>query len=1138
MSTNRHLLFLAMPLAIAALSTKAEPFDKAARWEAWQKFAASYEPDLSDSSKCLEPPTTGRIAKPIRIAEGGKALAEIVVDLSDAICIDNFFTDKSKWCLELRYARGNEIPAARTAAFTLRAGLKLITGAEFPIKCESCPDARAQSRAERGSGAAEAPVRIYLGASFAKDLFPEDIAALTAGRAFDGFAVRVKDGDIYIFGAAPAGTIYGVDAFLENNTDLIWAYPDPTGTVYTKTPDLDIVWADAREIPVFVVRGWQGGEQTWQMRNRSNYLAHNPSHGFFGVHGGHFLCPQYYDHCVGLRKFNSMNAKGIRPLSWDESRHHACLSDPEFLPHVLETVPNVEELDYNAPYHEIIGMDDNSAVCHCPKCKAPIPAEDGTMLTPEKDGELFWSAWFYTYLNKVDDDVQKYHPGYMTSTFAYFFAKQKPPIKVNKTIVPVLCNYPRSILTEPIYSPRNAIWQKVYEGWAAHSPEILLYDYYGFLAGQPYAEIFKEELAYQRSIGFLATSTEGFMDNDPLGAADERWCMTRLAWNPDLPTEELHRYFNRRAYREAAPAMDKLRGAVRKAYYAANQKDLRKVIAAAKLEDELIGYVDEAVAAVRHPGAKRLVDRVAASWYAFLGRTSKSSGSAAAEGIWHLKANKWNIKTAYNGERCIRIGLKNGEVGIPPGAGKGTLCRMRVHPTEGAFETRGYPAVSYKWKPQTPGERCESRSRPLGNGDFEITARMPSEVPAVALGFAIGAPRKGLWTPPECGMDILEFEFMKDDGMPLAADEPPAPLDKQRLAAIRAAYEKAEQSPYDELKKRGEEAYLSDRLIPEERRREALIEAVQDHIGLDNWDADTALAYFRKYLDDGQARACGVSRLMNISKGSGAISKFADVCASRGRFAEAAKIYDAWENWDGDRTPLSIRWKRRNAKMSFLAKHKSRAEAKALYDAALPDWKSFLRRCSKEIRKADLRGRCELALLALEKDEIPAAEYAKRMDALLMDEYMPNTLRRDVAVRLPETHAVNGKTDWAEVERILIAALESGDWSNLTRSCYTRQSSSDLQLNALVAVVGKMADGGETARAKALLEKGAKILGYDREPAQVLAEENKTIPATFERATLSQIKERFALLQKCRSRFDKAKFEIEEEKLGIDLDEI
>ena len=1124
MHSTRSLAPLALLLALAA---SAETFDKAGRWEAWQKFAASYEPDLSDSSKYLAPPETGRLAKPVRIAEAGKPLAEIVVDLTDAILIDNFFTDKSKWNLELRYARGHEFEAARTAALDLQSGLRLLTGAEFPVLT---------------APSAEKNVKIFLGAGYAKDLFPGDIAALTATRAFDGFAVREKGGNLYIFGAAPAGTLYGVQAFLENNSDLIWAYPDPTGTIYTKTPDLDIVWADAREVPVFVVRGWQGGEKTWQMHNRSNYFAHDPAHGFFAIHGGHFLCPQYYDTCVGLRKFNSMDSKGHRSQTWDEARHHACLSDPEFLKHVVETVPNVEELDYNAPYHEVIGMDDNAAVCHCPLCKTPIQAEDGTMLTPEKDGELFWSAWFYTYLNKLDDVIQKTHPGYMTSTFAYFFAKQKPPIKVNPTIVPMICNYPRNILTEPVYSPRNGIWQKVYEGWAAHSQEILLYDYYGFLEGQPYAEIYKEELAYQRSLGFLATSTEGFMRNDPLGAADERWCMTRLAWNPDLSAEELHRYFNRRAYREAAPAMDKLRGAVRKAYYAANQKDLRKVIAAAKLEDELIGYVDEAVAAVRHPGAKRLVDRAANAWYAFLGRTTKSEGAAAAEGIWHLKANKWNIATAYNGERCIRLTITGSagakDFAIPPGAGKGTLCRMRVHPTAGAFETRGYPAVSYKWKAQTPGERCESRTRPLENGDFEIIARMPAEVPAVAIGFAIGPGRKGLWTPPSCTIDITEVEFLPDNGMPLEADVPPAPLTKERVAAIRSAFERAARKPYDELLERGEEAYLSDRLVPVDRRREALAEALQDHIAKDQWDAGKVLATLRAHLDDGAARACGVSRLMNGSYGSSTIGKLASVFAAYGRFAEAAKVYDAWENWDGDRTPLSIRWKRRNAKMGFLAKHKSRAEAKALYDAALPDWKEFLRRGSKEIGKADLRGRCELALLALERTEIPAADYTARMDALLMDEYMPNGLRSEVAIRLPDTHAADGKPDWAVVEAKLVAALESGDWSDLTRTAYTRQSSNDKRLNALVSVVNKMADAGETTRAKALLEKGATILGYDKTPEQTLAIENKMIPATFERATLSQVRERFALLQKCRSRFDKAKFEIEEENLGIDLDEI
>ena len=188
--------------------------------------------------------------------------------------------------------------------------------------------------------------------------------------------------------------------------------------------------------------------------------------------------------------------------------------------------------------------------------------------------------------------------------------------------------------------------------------------------------------------------------------------------------------------------------------------------------------------------------------------------------------------------------------------------------------------------------------------------------------------------------------------------------------------------------------------------------------------------------------------------------------------------------------------------------------------------------------KADLRGRCELALLALERTEIPAADYTARMDALLMDEYMPNGLRSEVAIRLPDTHAADGKPDWAVVEAKLVAALESGDWSDLTRTAYTRQSSNDKRLNALVSVVNKMADAGETTRAKALLEKGATILGYDKTPEQTLAIENKMIPATFERATLSQVRERFALLQKCRSRFDKAKFEIEEENLGIDLDEI
>ena len=193
----RAAVWLALPLLTGwAL---AESFDKAARREAWESFRASYEPDLSDSSRFLEPPETGRLAKPIRIAEGGRALAEIIVDLSDAVLIDNFFPDKASWSLPLRYARGHEAAAMRTAAFALRDGLKLLTGADFPVRA-STPELEGPGGTGGGApreegpggagGGAPRPFAIYLGASFAKPHFPDDLAALASSRAHDGFAVR------------------------------------------------------------------------------------------------------------------------------------------------------------------------------------------------------------------------------------------------------------------------------------------------------------------------------------------------------------------------------------------------------------------------------------------------------------------------------------------------------------------------------------------------------------------------------------------------------------------------------------------------------------------------------------------------------------------------------------------------------------------------------------------------------------------------------------------------------------------------------------------------------------------------------------------------------------------------------------
>lgn len=1102
----KRILVFALGLAVTGAADAA--FDKSARWDAWQAFARSYEPDLSDSTAELEPPETGRLATPILLAKDKRARATIVVDLSDAIRIDNYYPEAAtKGTLPLKYARGHERATMRTAALELRKDLKLVCGAEFPVV----------TTAEGTSG-----VRIFLGASFAAKTFPDDLTALVAAKAHDGFAVRVKDGDIYIFGATPAGTLYGVQAFVENNTDLIWAYPGPTGAVYTPRSDFSAVWADAREIPAFFIRGWQGGDADWKMHNRSNYNGDGPERGFFFQPGGHFLCPQYYDFCTGLRKFNSMNSKGVRSKSWDEARDHACLSDPEFFSHAVETVPNVSRMAY-ADDGLVIGMDDNASVCHCPLCRAPIRAEDGRMLTPEKDGELFWSAWFYTYLNKVDDAIQKVRPGYTTSTWAYFFAKQKPPITVNKTIVPVVCTYPRSIYHEPVFSPRNEIWQKCYEGWINHSADSMLYDYYGLcIKGQPYAEIYREELAYQRAIGFLATSTEGFMSNDAIGTADERWCMARLAWNPDLDVERLHRRFNRRTYREAAPHFDRVRGWFRQAYYRAGGPGNLGQVADDALKAKIVAELEAAEKAVRHPKAVRLVAESCAAWRALLKLTQpRTSDEIAADAVWGLKDNKWKMGVTDDGQRCLalEIGASPATFALPVKGWAGKLIRVRVRTSPGLFECCGYPIAGVSWKTGARADACEMEVKEISEDEYDLVLRPPDGATLGGMAIRLTGRNVG-WTPPRRRIDILSFALEADDGR-LLMEGKAKTLSAEQIRELKARYAAA--VPDDESILPSDGARLAQRL-------DAFFSAAEVDLAL---TPDAAIAGLRAALAEESVRTRGVSTIMNGWEGPTYISRLATIFARRGNADGVRAVYAAWETWDGCES-LAIRYGRRLALMNFLKARKDLSAARA---KEMPTWRKFLALCAEKAETAEVRASAALAAIRLDLADIGPAAVLPRVKALLMDEFAPNPVRAEAAKLLPDVTVVNGKTDWASVARDLSSAFAAGDWSNLARTCYSRQSRTDLQLDAFCAVVGRMRAAGESDRAKELLERGAKLLGYDRTPAQTLAAENAMIPAMLARAVQADINVRYGALEGARRSFESLEPKLEDENvLSLELD--
>ena len=143
---------------------------------------------------------------------------------------------------------------------------------------ESAPEKRAAAELKTYVSllAEEEPdARFRIGVKFLVE-FPDDKAMLGD---WDGYAVRRKDGFIYIVSPQPRGCLYGVYDFLERNSDIIWARPDEEcGTIYSRAKTFEVREADFVEKPVFQMRGWwfcgparHEASEYWHARVRCNF---------------------------------------------------------------------------------------------------------------------------------------------------------------------------------------------------------------------------------------------------------------------------------------------------------------------------------------------------------------------------------------------------------------------------------------------------------------------------------------------------------------------------------------------------------------------------------------------------------------------------------------------------------------------------------------------------------------------------------------------------------------------------------------------------------------------------------------------------------------------------------------------------
>ena len=545
--------------------------------------------------------------------------------------------------------------------------------------------------------------KIWIGAKQARNLFPEDIKYLVGS---DGFAVRQKERNIYIFGSRPAGALFGAVRFLEKNTDIIWTRPRKEfGTVFTSNPDLAFKEADFILRPAFV------------KRMSGSYYAQPVDSGIWQGRVGLNSSAGYYnqferEEMGGAPSFDG-NFMSVIAQS-DKYKFEKCkIEHPEFFifqngkreispnGYICYTAPGIAEAISEGLCeavkkaeargekleHISVRTRDGWAVCTCPECMRPIKLPDGSLLEPKGDTSqkdpLFFSTRVAVMMNKVAAEFAKTHPEMPIGVSAYLYMSVPPAVKHAPTLIPVFCAYGVCSIRFPILDGKNnhcvygdsggPVWEKRFREYlnrnAAENRELSMFAYYycnGFSTVADSAAA--DWTAMVKSGGVYGVHMDGFSaesEND-LSVWDYRaiewWIMARLMWEPTLDPQELREYYIKRAYGKAAPEMLEFYNIIRKVWedpdikfgvtcHSSSAEIFEALIVKTGNEEKLRSILVEAERKAANPVSKILVQRTLTAFDSL----SKSLNRTAIPYVQESTA-EWNIADSTFWMQAFKLG--------------------------------------------------------------------------------------------------------------------------------------------------------------------------------------------------------------------------------------------------------------------------------------------------------------------------------------------------------------------------------------------------------------------------------------------------------------------------------------------------
>lgn len=354
------------------------------------------------------------------------------------------------------------------------------------------------------------------------------------------FRYFTRGNNIYIYGGANYGTLYGVYTFLEKEFGIRWYSPECT--VVPKRQTYKVRKLNYTDAPAIEHRL----DFYYQPLRDAEWCAHNRLNENFGVmsnkYGGQSAIYGFHSafKLVNPERYFQKHPE-YYSLRNNVRQHHIaqlCLSNPDVIRLATESILQI--IHDNPGYWAYdVSQEDNQNYCQCDNC---------TQLANEYGGQSGLMIW---YVNQLADAVRKVYPDKYLCTLAYLYTRHAPQnIRPNDNVVVRLCDI-ECCFSHPLDDAscqRNVAFYDDLQSWGKLTDNIFIWDYVvcfkGYLVPYPNFDVLAQNIRLFRNNGVIGILEEG-AHNAQWGEFSElrQWLIARLLWNPNQNVDKLIREF-------------------------------------------------------------------------------------------------------------------------------------------------------------------------------------------------------------------------------------------------------------------------------------------------------------------------------------------------------------------------------------------------------------------------------------------------------------------------------------------------------------------------------------------------------------------------------------------------------------------